>query len=55
MILTSKDLKGAATVDQIKEKLQLNKRKTPWHVQPATATTGDGVIEGLDWLVEQLK
>lgn len=27
----------------------------PWFVQPSCATTGDGLVEGLDWLSHKLR
>lgn len=27
----------------------------PWYIQPSCAMTGDGLVEGLDWLSEKLK
>jgi len=26
-----------------------------WYIQPSCATTGDGLVEGLDWLSSKLK
>lgn len=44
--------------DEIQEKLGLNvgtlaKRK--WHVQPSCAASGDGLLDGLNWLIENHK
>ena len=37
--------------NEIQEKLGLKRiRQQNWYVQPACATTGDGLYEGLTWL-----
>lgn len=52
LILANKqDLSTALTVDEITDKLKLNTiRDRQWHVQACSATKGDGLYEGLDWL-----
>jgi ADP-ribosylation factor 1/2 len=52
LILANKqDLPHAMSVAEITERLELHKiRNRPWYVQGCCATTGDGLIEGLDWL-----
>jgi ADP-ribosylation factor protein 1 len=50
------DMPHAMSVNEVSERLglaTLHKRK--WHVQPACATSGDGLYEGLDWLTNALK
>lgn len=51
------DLPGALRVAEIAEKLHLAQlsRNRPWHIQGAVGTTGDGLYEGLDWVVATLK
>lgn len=52
------DLPNALTTNELKEKLELSKldeMKTPWYIQSSVATTGDGLYEGFQWLVEMLK
>lgn len=47
------DLPNAMSVTEVTEKLGLNKidtRTRQWHVQGTTATSGDGLYEGLDFL-----
>jgi len=45
------DLQEAMKPTEIQEKLGLTRiRDRNWHVQPACATTGDGLYEGLSWL-----
>jgi ADP-ribosylation factor 1/2 len=49
------DLPNAMSVSEVTEKLELHTlggRK--WFVQAATATTGDGLIEGMTWLRDTL-
>eukprot|EP00416_Gambierdiscus_australes_P033082 CAMPEP_0171093258 /NCGR_PEP_ID=MMETSP0766_2-20121228/38976_1 /TAXON_ID=439317 /ORGANISM="Gambierdiscus australes, Strain CAWD 149" /LENGTH=179 /DNA_ID=CAMNT_0011551677 /DNA_START=59 /DNA_END=598 /DNA_ORIENTATION=- len=49
------DLPNAMTAAEVTEKLELNRiRDRPWYVQPACATTRDGLYEGLDWLSQAL-
>jgi len=46
------DLPNAMNVKEITEKLELNLlRDRKWYVQSACATSGDGLFEGLNWLV----
>lgn len=51
-----KDILGSIGHDQVKSKLKLDELRgeTLWHIQTSCATTGDGLVEGLDWLVEAL-
>ena len=57
LILANKqDLPDAMDVGEMTEKLGLpclRHRHRNWHVQPTCAITGDGLIEGLDWLSGQ--
>jgi signal recognition particle receptor subunit beta len=52
LVLANKqDLPNAMGVSEIAEKLILNKVKNrKWYIQATTATTGEGLYEGLDWL-----
>mmetsp|Transcript_107562 Transcript_107562/g.261123 ORF Transcript_107562/g.261123 Transcript_107562/m.261123 type:complete len:184 (-) Transcript_107562:246-797(-) len=45
------DAAGAMTPAQIADALDLHKLRRDWYIQAASALTGDGVHEGLDWLV----
>eukprot|EP01083_Nonionella_stella_P169332 574005_1 len=50
------DLPNAMTVEEIQNGLQLDsyaKLKT-WHIQPSSATTGDGLYQGMQWLSQQI-
>jgi len=45
------DMPGAASVSEIAEVFGMNGiRQKNWHVQGCTAVTGDGIVEGLEWL-----
>lgn len=49
------DLPNAMRVTEITDKLGLHKLGSrKWYVQAATATTGDGLIEGMTWLRDAL-
>ncbi|KAJ4463015.1 putative ADP-ribosylation factor 1 [Paratrimastix pyriformis] len=49
------DLAGAQTPDAIATSLHLNAiRDRPWHIQPCSAKTGEGLQEGMEWLVRQV-
>jgi len=50
------DLPGAASVNEISDKLGLNNiRNRKWFIQACCATDGSGLFEGLDWLSDTLK
>jgi ADP-ribosylation factor protein 1 len=50
------DLPNAMSVDEITQRLQLNKlRNREWYIQSSCARSGDGLYEGLDWLSHTLK
>ncbi|XP_046851632.1 ADP-ribosylation factor-like protein 3 [Xenia sp. Carnegie-2017] len=51
------DLLNAARADEIASLLQLSSviRDRNWHIQPCSATSGEGVEEGLDFLSKTLK
>ncbi|KAG1689489.1 hypothetical protein DVH05_002158 [Phytophthora capsici] len=45
------DQPHALSADELRERLELSEvTKNPTFVQPCTATEGDGIYEGLDWL-----
>eukprot|EP00915_Cephaloidophora_sp_WS-2016_P008920 GHVH01012598.1.p1 GENE.GHVH01012598.1~~GHVH01012598.1.p1 ORF type:complete len:183 (-),score=26.42 GHVH01012598.1:131-679(-) len=49
------DLPNAMTATEITNELQLNNtRNREWYIQTCTATSGDGLYEGIDWLVTRL-
>jgi ADP-ribosylation factor-like protein 2 len=46
------DLQGSLSVEEIKEFLQLDNFQTRhWAVVPCSAVTGEGLIEGINWIV----
>ncbi|RCN50680.1 ADP-ribosylation factor family protein [Ancylostoma caninum] len=45
------DLPNAMTTTEVTKALQLETLENlEWHIQPSNAISGDGLIEGLDWL-----
>jgi len=46
-VLTSKEVTDRLHLSQLKQR--------EWHVQACSATTGEGLREGLDWLAAALK
>jgi small GTP-binding protein len=49
------DLSGSMTPSEIVDKMELNKLKgREWIVQGASATRGEGLTEGLDWIAKTL-
>ena len=47
--------KAALDIKEIEEKMELNRLANPWKVQPCNAITGEGLYEGLDWIVQALE
>ena len=56
LVLANKqDLMNAASPDEITAELSLNElRDRTWQILPCSAKTGEGLSEGLEWLVEQI-
>ena len=49
------DLPNALSASTLTDKFNLSDlRGRKWYVQPCCATTGEGLVEGLDWLSDQL-
>ena len=49
------DLPDAATSTEVAEAMGLHKMRTrQWYIQGACATTGDGLYEGLDWMIPEV-
>lgn len=48
------DLPRAMSVGEITEALRLSGVQQPWLVQPSCAVSGAGLVEGLDWLSDQI-
>merc|ERR1712137_105166 len=50
------DLPNVMSVSEITKRLGLNKLENrQWYIQASCATEGDGLYEGLDWLVNNIK
>lgn len=50
------DLPGAVKADKLAGGLGLHSlRQQEWYIQPCSAATGDGLIEGLEWLHKTLR
>jgi len=49
------DLPGALAPSEVGQALQLTNLKHTWFIQGASASTGHGLYEGLNWLSSQLK
>ena len=49
------DLPGAKNINKIIEDYEFNKIKNHiWHIQPCSAIKGDGLVNGIKWLSDQL-
>ncbi|XP_026464015.1 ADP-ribosylation factor-like protein 5B [Ctenocephalides felis] len=50
------DLKGSMTAAEISRQLDLTSiKKQQWHIQSCCALTGEGLYQGLEWIVSRLK
>lgn len=51
------DCLGALSVAEVKDKLELETRSQGrrWHIRGSIATTGDGLMGGMEWMATQLK
>lgn len=50
------DVLGALNVNDVKSGLGLAEVTTHnWFIQPTTATKGEGLFQGLDWLAQQIQ
>jgi ADP-ribosylation factor protein 1 len=50
------DLPHAMSAAALSDKLALHTiRNRPWYIQSACASTGDGLYEGLDWLIDSMQ
>ena len=50
------DLPGSVTTTEVTEKLGLYKHKErEWFIQTTCAVTGEGIVDGLEWLANNLK
>ena len=49
------DLISALSAEEISEGFDLTSiRDRPWNIQPCSAKTGDGLQEGMEWVVGQV-
>ena len=57
LILANKqDMSGCMTAAEISQLLNLTSIKDhPWHIQPCCALTGEGLYQGLEWIIGQTK
>eukprot|EP01071_Lankesteria_metandrocarpae_P003884 Lankesteria_metandrocarpae@DN3242_c0_g1_i2.p1 len=52
VMANKQDIRGAATAAEIREVLELDKiAMRNWHINPCSATTGEGLKPAVDWLV----
>lgn len=50
------DVKGAMSSAEVSKSLNLQNIKShDWHIQACCALTGDGLEQGMNWLVERIK
>lgn len=58
MVFANKqDLAGALTSAEIAEALELGSEAFTtrhWQLQPCSAVTGEGLMEGMDWMVRDI-
>ena len=55
LVMSNKqDLSGALSPNEVTKKLGLESLKRAWLVQGTSATTGQGLKEGLDWMASVL-
>ena len=50
------DLPGSVTTSEVTDKLCLHKhRGREWFIQSTCAVTGEGIVDGLEWLANNIK
>ena len=50
------DIKNSMTAAEISQKLNLTSIKDhAWHIQACCALTGEGLYQGLEWIVSNIK
>jgi ADP-ribosylation factor protein 1 len=54
VMANKQDLPNSLPVSEIPEMLSLGSVKQNWFVQGTCATSGDGIMEGMDWIVSYL-
>jgi ADP-ribosylation factor 1/2 len=56
LVFASKqDLPNVMNTTELVEILGLNSIERDWHIQGASAITGEGLYEGLEWLSQRIK
>jgi ADP-ribosylation factor-like protein 3 len=57
LVLANKqDLISALPANEVADGMNLfSIRDRPWQIQPCSAKTGNGLTEGIEWLVKQVK
>ncbi|KAM3133371.1 hypothetical protein pb186bvf_014532 [Paramecium bursaria] len=55
LILANKMDMAVLSIPEMTEKLGLSSLRREWYIQGTCAITGDGLFEGLDWMVKALK
>ena len=58
VLCNKQDLSRAMRPDQVAEALNLRSHMFhghEWYLQPCSATTGDGIFEGLEWLHKTIR
>jgi GTPase SAR1 family protein len=56
ILANKQDLPTAMPVDEVMDGLRLRElRRRAWHIRGACATKGEGLLEGLDWLMHAIK
>jgi signal recognition particle receptor subunit beta len=51
------DCLGAMSVTEVKDRLglEVQSERRRWHIRGSVATTGDGLMEGMEWMATQLR
>ncbi|GMS97303.1 hypothetical protein PENTCL1PPCAC_19478, partial [Pristionchus entomophagus] len=44
-----------ASEDEEDKPIQVERKDQPWRIEPCIATTGKGIYEGIDWIIDSLK
>jgi len=57
LVLANKqDVKGCMSAAEISHQLNLTTiRNHPWHIQSCCALTGEGLYQGLEWMISQVR
>lgn len=49
------DLEGAMSTEELEAALDLNDLRLPYKIQKSCATTGDGLLDGFQWICESFE